>query len=223
MSYGDLICNTGLSSIGAVMNAQDFPLAQEGEVDLVALDRQVDWDNPTALERVVFSVDEPDYAKLNTEVAACPRMAHLRWSGGKTLLHLAAGDTQNELARLLIRFGANVNADYSGYGTPIHEAIEAGNTEGMSLLVEHGARVDTPDNSGRRPLHKVARYGDPAMVDILLRNGAEINQVDADGQTPLDLAITWRRDAVVKMLIEHGAKVTSGHYDDYVAELMRGH
>jgi hypothetical protein len=35
----------------------------------------VDWDNPSAVERLVFSVGEPDYQRIIEEVTVDPSLA----------------------------------------------------------------------------------------------------------------------------------------------------
>jgi ankyrin repeat protein len=203
------------------MHPQDFPFEANGEIDLGALDWQVDWEHPTALEITIYNIHEPDYAKLMIELTDYPRMARFRWRGGKTLLHYAACDCQNELIKLLIQSGADVNANSRGDGSPLHEAVEGDNAEGMKLLIEHGALVNLPDNYGSWPIHKAAVNINPVFAAILIEHSADINQPDAQGQTPLDHAITRHRVDVATMFIAHGAKKTEGQGDDFIAELMR--
>ncbi|MCL5102810.1 MAG: ankyrin repeat domain-containing protein [Armatimonadetes bacterium] len=73
-----------------------------------------------------------------------------------TPLHFAAYNGHAGTARLLIDYGADVNARDSSGRTPIHEAAETNSASVIELLVSSGAGVDMRDNGGRTPL-QVAR------------------------------------------------------------------
>jgi hypothetical protein len=111
----------------------------DGRIDIVRIDKEVDWDNPSAVEKLVFAVEEPDYPRLIEEVKAYPSLARLKWDVGDTIL-LYAGD-QPKLAQLLVRLGADVNAhDPTGFGTPLHQAAYYGNVQVAQFLPRVPAR-----------------------------------------------------------------------------------
>ena len=75
-----------------------------------------------------------------------------------TPLHLAAGNSRVDVARLLLEHGADPNADaYSGsflpprtyFGRPLHFAACTGNTEMVKLLLEAGADPDPSTEPGQ--------------------------------------------------------------------------
>jgi ankyrin repeat protein len=84
---------------------------------------------------------------------------------GYTLLHHAMFRKQLDLAILLIKHGADVNASerYNDH-TPLHTATFGGYMEGVMLLVEHGANIYTRSKCGDTPLYnaEVAGYSDIA-------------------------------------------------------------
>jgi ankyrin repeat protein len=65
-----------------------------------------------------------------------------------TLLHAAAYDGQAEIAELLIRINANVNAREVNGRTPLHDAANNGHLGVIDVLVRGGADVDAKDNGG---------------------------------------------------------------------------
>ena len=201
------------------MDPSQFPLTESGEIELARLQWLVDWDHPTAFENILFSIPY-DYPRLTMELAASPVMARLKWRNGKSLLHCAACDNQNDLVKMLLDSGADTEAENDGFGTPLHEAIEGDNFEGVRLLLERGARVDALDFEGRSVLHKASRKVDPIITEALLRAGADLGTKNGSGETPLDVAIAWRQDEVVRLLIRHGASNTNPAHDDYINEVM---
>jgi ankyrin repeat protein len=66
-----------------------------------------------------------------------------------TPLHLAIATQRYDNAKVLIEFGADVNAyDFNGQ-TPLHYAAVAGNANMCELLVKYGADIDAKDNNGK--------------------------------------------------------------------------
>ena len=73
----------------------------------------------------------------------------------ETALHLAAQNGYVEVAAMLIRNSANVNAVTGTGETSLHFASKCLSPKLMTLLIEHGADVNAQDNDGRPPLHCV--------------------------------------------------------------------
>ena len=73
----------------------------------------------------------------------------------ETALHLAAQNGYFEVADLLIKNSANVNARTGNGDTPLHLASKCLSTKVLLLLINHGADVNAQDDDGRPPLHCV--------------------------------------------------------------------
>lgn len=126
-----------------------------------------------------------------------------------TILHLAVFRNENpEVIRLLIRWGADVNAK-SGFDlrTPLHAAASSNNGAITSLLLEHGANIHVKDRYGETPLHRAARSNDVAVVSLLIEQWPNIHSKNDWGETPLHLAAEQNGAAVVSLLIEQGANI----------------
>jgi ankyrin repeat protein len=118
---------------------------------------------------------------------------------GDTPLHAAAAGYRNDIARALIKNGANVNAENRRGATPIHYAADGGpvfrswnpeaQAEMIVLLIKGGASPNALDKSGVAPLHRAVRQRCPKAVDSLLRNGADVRLKNKSGSTPLHLAV----------------------------------
>lgn len=125
------------------------------------------------------------------------------WSAdGFTPLHFAAFFRQPEIARELIRRGANVAAVSMNpmEVTPLHSAAAAHSAEIVHVLVENGAPVNARQHGGWTALHAAADNGDPEMVKFLVQHGADLHVRNDDGKTPLDIAELKGREQVLPLL-----------------------
>jgi ankyrin repeat protein len=123
---------------------------------------------------------------------------------GATPLHAAAERGLNEVARLLIRRGADVNARRPDRcDTPLHFAASAAVAV---VLIEGGAEVEALDWSGRSPLHWAAQFGRADVAEVLIRFRAEVGRPAADGATPLHWAAQEGHSEVIRLLLGHGAR-----------------
>jgi len=101
-----------------------------------------------------------------------------------------------EIADILIKRGADVNARDNTGRTPLHFACQSGNINLVNMLIENGALVNERDNRGRTPLHFAALSSDCKLIATLLLKGADDTIPDNDSKLPRDMTYprTHRRD-----------------------------
>jgi ankyrin repeat protein len=140
--------------------------------------------------------------KVSTILKANPDAAKVWSADGFTALHFAAFFNRPEIARDLIRHGADVAAVARNpmKVTPLHSATAAHSREIVRLLVENGASPNIPQEGGWVPLHEAARIGDNQMVAVLLQNGADPRLRSNDGKTAADMARASGHEEIVKLL-----------------------
>lgn len=120
---------------------------------------------------------------------------------GDTSLHLAAAALRPDEARLLLRAGADPNAENRRGATPLHYACDPrprsvvpwsreSQARLIGLLVEHGADLERVDRGGATALHRAVRARSSGAVSQLLALGAQPHcRLGKRGSSPLHLAV----------------------------------
>lgn len=105
---------------------------------------------------------------------------------GVTALHIAVAHNDVEKVKLLIQYGADINATNEKGQTPLHVAT---NQVIIDLLIANGAKINFKDKLDQTPLHFAASRGDVDLVQTLVKqSGIELNAKDNLGNTPLHAA-----------------------------------
>lgn len=149
---------------------------------------------------------------------------------GATALMAAAAGGDVQTAKLLLKHGADANAQpgvgpqhflFGGARSPLMWGAFRGDTAMMKLLVKAGAQVNAEGSVGT-PLSQAAWADRTDAAKWLIAHGADVNQMThMDGFTPLHWAAsTEGSDAkLVKLLLKNGANPNVGggaHIDAFM-------
>jgi len=89
-----------------------------------------------------------------------------------TPLHAAAGKGNIEVAEVLIRNGAKLEAKLSqNQNTPLHLAVRNNQKAAVALLIDEGAEVNAKTRYGENPLDLGISKGHDEIVDLLRKHG----------------------------------------------------
>lgn len=112
-----------------------------------------------------------------------------------TALHIAAENNYFDCAQILLKFGANPNAEDIYRRTPLHTATMRRNCPYLIFsLLSRGAQPNLQDNDENTALHYAAAQGFFLNAAWLLKYGADSTLPNREGKTPLDCAEQWMRD-----------------------------
>ncbi|CAH3161140.1 unnamed protein product [Porites evermanni] len=122
-----------------------------------------------------------------------------------------------EMFKLLVSFGADINAINNTFETPLHYAVDFEAEECISLLLELDCKIDFEVPLKESPLILATLKGKCKLVEELLQCGADVNQkCGRDEQTPLHAVVkSFNRPALAQIMLLHGADLET---KDFVEE-----
>ena len=176
------------------------------------------WDGSTFLCDAI-RYKQPEMIKLLLELKADPNLrtapfknSNDEWIPEDSPLETAiVFDSDFFTARLLLKYGANINDTDFYYGTLLHEVIsgkgdmmisgrysenndslifrknQAASMKKVQWLIKNGANVNQPDPNGNSPLYKALDFGYYDIAELLIDNGASVNINTRDGKGLLHL------------------------------------
>jgi ankyrin repeat protein len=127
---------------------------------------------------------------------------------GNNLLQVAAFSGDEQVVRILLRDGMDVNNCHIYFGRALYGAVFKGHTIIARLLLDAGAKIRGGAHY-RTALHIAALEGHESIVRLLIERGACISasyNAMGDG-SPLDEAVRGEHAGVVRILLEAGAEV----------------
>lgn len=139
---------------------------------------------------------------------------------GDTALHIAARHGLAEHVRLLLRHGAELEAENQEGQTPLNAACAQPHQpqdmdryyQVCQLLVESGASISAADKDRQHPLHLACKNSNARVVELLLARGANVNVMNYSGSMALHnvlqtapYKLEHRPELVVQALLNYGA------------------
>jgi hemoglobin len=150
---------------------------------------------------------------VEERVTLDPAFVRERYAG-RTLLHAASAHGNLAMVQLLLRLGADPNAQDGGSHAPLYSlANEYKGPDGgdvVRALARGGARVNASDGAKHcTALHMAARRGNLEIARVLLDCGAKIDARDSLGDTPLRRAVNCGQLQIASLLLAAGADMHS--------------
>lgn len=163
------------------------------------------------IDTLFHALQEGDAQLVQSLLETNPVLVNLENNDGFTPLGYAAHFGHKEVVKLLLDYGAEINAlshsklSFIPSNTALHAAI-AGNrsVEVVELLIHSGADVNALDSHGHNPLQAAAFEGNLEIANLLIENGAEVSNNSGFGSA---LAIALKRGHLefAEFLRKHGA------------------
>jgi ankyrin repeat protein len=121
-------------------------------------------------KEIIRAAKSGDAERVSSLLANDKSLVKARDKDGSTPLHCAVWKGHQQLIALLLKAGADVNAqnenDHWGT-TPLHAAAHANQAAIAQLLIDHGADVQATDREGRTPMFHTTFHKARAVVKVL--------------------------------------------------------
>jgi ankyrin repeat protein len=115
-----------------------------------------------------------DLDRVSELLAETPELARTLDATGATALHHAAWKGHAEIAGLLLKAGAEVNAlwDDAHYGgTPLHAAAHGNQKAAAEVLIQHGADLHAISANGRSVMQETTLHNARTVANLLRKHG----------------------------------------------------
>ena len=167
----------------------------------------------------LFYADDFDLEKIENFLKDKGIDFGLNKTKGSEEITIAAGLGNPDLVRLLMNYGADINANKHPLGrlSPLRAVvmvppINKRNVGAMRCLVECGADVENCDGDSiiRAMIEHWPNGFGKEDIEFMVKHGADINKADSKGNTPLIIASSKELDKgedLIKCLIDNGADI----------------
>lgn len=115
-----------------------------------------------------------------------------------------------QIVEVLVKAGADANANNHVYGTGLMQAAKYGHIEVMKVLLENGAEIDKRSRE-KTPLMIAVISNQSEVVKYLLQNGANKSITRSDGTNAMHLAKKLGHEEIMRVLSKSSLKKHQCH------------
>ena len=132
---------------------------------------------------------------------------------GYTVLHFAAQNNYEDIAKVLLVNGSDLESLDEDLQSPIFLSIQFQRVEVTEILLKHKAKLELRDRIGWMPIHYAISKNHKEITQLLIAYGADVNEHISSWSshwptlTPLFMASFKCLPDIVQILIENGAFV----------------
>ena len=167
------------------------------------------------------TINNGDLETVKSILEKDPELIKARDNVGDSPLTWAVTTNNIEIARYLIKQGAEINASNQDGRTPIHWVVIRAGADMAELLIENGADINIVDYDKHTPLHNAGTRGNVEVAKLLVEKGADLEIKDDYGRTPLILTAREMGNIdIIRILIDSGANINArDNFNDTALDL----
>lgn len=128
-----------------------------------------------------------------------PELINAPDAKGYTPLIIAAYNNQPAIVELLLKQGADPDAQDASGNTALMGAAFRGYPAIVQMLIDAGADVNLRNGQGAPALTFAATFGQLSIARLLLQYGADASLRDTRGKSPRDHAMMQENEEMVKL------------------------
>ncbi|XP_056631478.1 ankyrin repeat domain-containing protein 16-like [Diorhabda sublineata] len=140
-----------------------------------------------------------------------PKAVNCKNKDDKTALHEAAQFGQFESSKILLKYGADVNALKRADWTPLMLVCTKINSNEnykiLDLFLKGGALVNCRNKDGWTCLHLICREGNVEMLELLVKSGLNLTVKSKNGRTGLHVAALHGHSKIINKLLDLNSNV----------------
>uniref|UniRef100_A0A1A8HZX3 non-specific serine/threonine protein kinase n=3 Tax=Nothobranchius TaxID=28779 RepID=A0A1A8HZX3_NOTKU len=177
----------------------DDTLDEEDSFVMKAIIHAINDDNVPGLQHLLGSLNSYDVNQPNKH--------------GTPPLLIAAGCGNVQIIEVLMRKGADIQANDKTGANAVYHAARHGHVDTLRFLHDNRCPLDVQDKCGETALHVAARYGNVDVVSYLCSIRSNPNLTDLEKETPLHCAAWHGYSAVARALCQAGCLVDAKNRD----------
>ncbi|WP_428241127.1 ankyrin repeat domain-containing protein [Gynuella sp.] len=154
-------------------------------------------------EVYIQALKDRDYKILEKQDGVLDR-TQVTLESGRTPLHYAVIEKDNQLLEYLLKNTVNLNSPDSSGATPLFLAVMTEDLVAVKNLLNAGADPNIPNNH-RYPITYAIAHDNADITRLLMESGANLNVVNRDHLTPLLMAIDGENMVLFNDLLAAGA------------------
>lgn len=157
----------------------------------------------TLQKEILWATNEGKDDLVESILERNPKCTEAVDEDGYTPLHRACYNNHVDIAKILLRYGADVNARTEYEWTPLHSAVKWSNAECAALMLQHGSDVNALSQGSQTPLHIAATVSDcrKTAMTLLMEPNIDAATLNNSNETAADIA---RRTGLTFPVFEMG-------------------
>ena len=123
-------------------------------------------------------------------------------SNGCNVLHLAIQHGDEDMVKLIIAYGVDLEAKCNHLQAPLFDALHyLEKTNIFEILIAHEANVNVKTQIGESLLHYAIEKDKDVFIKILIESNALMNVKNLDGRTPIELVLSKNKMKTMKLMM----------------------
>lgn len=203
---------TELQSMSETIPRGMFVSGWDDENDLIEVDPSP---HETSERELLWAATEDKIDIVEKILCEHPELVNVYDRDGYTALHKACYNNNYEMAQLLLRYHANIEARTEMQWTPLHSAAKWNNAKLVALLLQHGANINAFSEGNQTPLHVATTVSScrDTLLELFMNDDLKPGLLNSAEETAGQIAKRTGPSYAFFDMVKSGLKPTIGMLD----------